>query len=291
MFFKKIASAAAAVALSLTASFTAHAADPIRFAVTDIAGMEELQREFGPFRDTLAKLVGRDVDFFAVNSRTAAVEAMNAKSVDFVLTGPAEYVVFRARTNAEPVVGWSRPGYFSQIVVMADSPYITAQDLKGKRVAFGDVGSTSQHLGPARVLADLGLVLGKDYSPMNISRNVAVEGMIRGDIAAIGMNRTHLDRVEQAFPNHQFRVIARGGDLPSDVLIAGAHVPQDLQQAVRKIFLDHGDEIRASLLQGEDNQKFKGGFFHTRITDADFNDVRTSYRVIGVNQFSEFVGD
>lgn len=294
MLLKKMIGAASAalltagIALSAT---TAQAADKVRFAVTDLAGMEELQREFAPFRDALAQLTGLSIDFFPVNSRTAAVEAMNAKTVDFVLTGPAEYVVFRDRSKAEPVVGWSRPGYFSQVVVMADSPYVTAQDLRGQKVAFGDVGSTSAHLGPARVLADLGLAHGVDYTPMNISRNVAVEAMIRGDIAAVGMNRTHMDRVEKAFPDHRFRVIARGGDLPGDVLIAGAHVPEAVREAMRKVFLEHGDDLRAAILHGEDNQKFKGGFFHTRIADTDFNDVRASFGVIGVKQFSTFVGE
>lgn len=292
MLMKAAKAALLGLGMGLAAAATgASAAEPIRFAVTDLAGMEELQREFGAFRDLLAEKTGREVTFFAVASRTAAVEAMNAKQVDFVLTGPAEYVVFRDRSKAEPVVGWSRPGYYAQIVVLADSPYVTAQDLKGKKVAFGDVGSTSAHLGPARVLLDLGLAAGKDYTALNISRNVAAEAMVRGDIAAIGMNRTHLDRVEKAFPDTRFRVIARGGDLPGDILVAGAHVPAELREQLRDIFLTQGDALRAAILTGEDNQKFKGGVFHTRIADKDFDDVRLSYRAIGVTQFSNFVGE
>lgn len=290
MFMKTAKAALLGLGLTLAAG-SAHAAEAIRFAVTDLAGMEELQREFGAFRDVLAEKTGRDVTFFAVANRTAAVEAMNSKQVDFVLTGPAEYVVFRDRSKAEPVVGWSRPGYYAQIVVMADSPYVTVQDLKGKKIAFGDVGSTSSHLGPARILADLGLEQGHDYQAMNISRNVAVEAMVRGDLAAVGMNRTHLDRVQKAFPDKSFRVIARGGDLPGDILVAGAHVPADLIAKMRDIFLNDGDALRAAILTGEDNQKFKGGIFHTRIADADFDDVRRSYRAIGVTQFSKFVGE
>ena len=43
---------------------------------------------------------GYEIEFTAVTSRTAAVEAMRAKQVDFVLTGPAEYVVFKKRSEA-----------------------------------------------------------------------------------------------------------------------------------------------------------------------------------------------
>lgn len=142
------------------------AQDKIRFAVTDVDGLESLQREFGPFKEALEKSTGLRVDFFPVSGRTAAVEAMNADQVDFVLTGPAEYVVFNARLKAAPVVVWERPNYRSSIVVPDESPIKSIADLKGKKVSFGEIGSTSQHLAPATILADGGLVYGKDYEPV-----------------------------------------------------------------------------------------------------------------------------
>lgn len=105
---KPIAVALLAAAAAFAAP-AAHAQDSIRFAVTDIDGAESLQREFGPFKAAFEKVADVKVQFFAVSGRTAAVEAMAAGQVDFVLTGPAEYVVFKARTNAVPVVGWQRP--------------------------------------------------------------------------------------------------------------------------------------------------------------------------------------
>ena len=115
------------------------------------------------FVEELEKATGLEVEFTPVNNRTAAVEAMRAEQVDFVLTGPAEYVVFKKLTDAKPVVGWHRPDYFAQIVVMAEGDIKSLGDLKGKKVAFGEVGSTSQQLGPAQVLADAGLKYNVDY--------------------------------------------------------------------------------------------------------------------------------
>ena len=158
-------------------------AETIRFAVTDVEGVEQLQREYGAFVEELEKATGLEVEFTPVNNRTAAVEAMRAEQVDFVLTGPAEYVVFEKLTDAKPVVGWHRPDYFAQIVVMAEGDIKSLADLKGKKVAFGEVGSTSQQLGPAQVLADAGLKYNVDYTAEIIKRNVAVEAMIRGDVA------------------------------------------------------------------------------------------------------------
>jgi phosphonate transport system substrate-binding protein len=289
MFTKVLGSVAVALAIAMAP--VAKAAETIRFAVTDISGMENLQREFGAFKTALEGATGYKLDFFAVNSRTAAVEAMNAKQVDFVLTGPAEYVVFKDRTDAKVVVGWQRPDYFAQIVIMTDGPIKSVADLKGKKVAFGEIGSTSQHLGPAQALADQGLVYNKDYSPQIISRNVAVEAMIRGDIQAVGMNFTHLQRIRKAFPKQSFTVIARGRDLPNDILVVAPGVPQAVVDKVRSAFVEHSDKLIEAVLQGEDNKKYDGGHFLAAVQDNDYDYVRSMYRTIGVNSFGKFVGD
>ncbi len=289
-FLSAAAGAITAAALTLTAT-SAMAAEKLRFAVTDIEGLEALQTEFGPFRDKLGALTGYDVEFFPVSSRTAAVEALSSEHVDFVLTGPAEYVVFKARTDAKVVIGWQRPDYFAQIVVMADGPIKSVEDLRGKKVSFGSVGSTSQHLGPAQALADMGLVFNKDYQPQIISRNVAVEAMIRGDIQAVGMNFSHLGKIRKAFPDHAFTVVARGRDLPNDVLIAGKHVSDAMLDTMRTVFVEHGKELLAEVVKGDDNQKYLGGHFLSTIEDKDYNYVRSMYSTIGVDKFNAFVGN
>jgi len=289
MWIKKLVTTVA-LAVGLSAS-VASAADTVRFAVTDIEGLENLQREFGAFRDKLEGFTGYEIKFFPVNSRTAAVEAMKSDQVDFVLTGPAEYVVFKARTDAKVVVGWQRPNYFAQIVTMADGPIKKTTDLAGKKVSFGSVGSTSQHLGPAQALADVGLKYGNDYDPQIISRNVAVEALIRGDLAAVGMNFGHLEKIRQKFPDQAFTVVARGRDLPNDILIASPNVSDEMFNKMRAAFIDHGNELMSAVLTGDDNQKYKGGFFLNTVKDQDYDYVRAMYETIGVNSFNQFVGD
>ncbi|MEO0621448.1 MAG: PhnD/SsuA/transferrin family substrate-binding protein [Pseudomonadota bacterium] len=283
----------AAVAFAAATAFAAPAmaADEVRFAVTDIEGLEVLTQEFGAFEAALEEVTGLEVTLFPVSSRTAAVEAMKAEQVDFVLTGPAEYVVIEELTDAKIVVAWQRPDYFAQIVVLADGGIKSVDDLKGKTVTFGSVGSTSQHLGPAQALADLGLMPGTDYTPQVISRNVAVEALIRGDVAGVGMNFGHLARVRKAFPETAFTVVARGRDLPNDILVARSGVSEELFDIMRSAFLENGDVLMEAVLKGEDNGKYKGGFFLTSVDDSDYDYVRAMYETIGVESFGAFVGD
>ncbi|HEY5796175.1 MAG TPA: PhnD/SsuA/transferrin family substrate-binding protein [Bosea sp. (in: a-proteobacteria)] len=286
---KKLTFALVAAAALLSGP-AVQAQESIRFAVTDIDGAESLQREFGPFKAALEKVADVKVQFFAVSGRTAAVEAMAAGQVDFVLTGPAEYVVFKARTQAVPVVGWQRPDYFAQVAVLASGPVKSVADLKGKTISFGEIGSTSQHLGPAQALADAGLKYNVDYKPIFVKRNVAVEAMKRGDIAAIGLNLTHLQRIRESDSKTGFAVVARGRDLPNDVMIASPKVKPEVVAKIRKAFLEHGGDLMKAVTTGtDDNRKFQGGVFLPEVKDTDYDYVRAIYATIGITEFNKFI--
>ncbi len=278
------------VAAQLFIAGAAAAQDTVRFAVTDIDGMEALQREMGPFKDAFEAASGLTVEFFPVSGRTIAVEAMAADQVDFVLTGPAEYVVFNARLDARPVVTWIRPDYYSNVVVLDSSPHQTAADLKGQKISFGEIGSTSQHLSPVSLLSQAGLSYSVDYEPVFLKRNVAVEALIAGDIAAIGLNRTHIEQITEAFPDQKFRVLVKGDQLPNDLLLVSPTVAPEVVDAVRKTFAEQGDALLAAVTSVEENAKYIGGSFNASVTDADYDVVRKMFENVGVTEFTEFVG-
>jgi ABC-type phosphate/phosphonate transport system substrate-binding protein len=131
-------------------------AETWRLAVTDVEGLERLQTEWGGFKAALEAATGETFEFFPVASRTAAAEALRGETVDFVITGPAEYIVINTMTEAAPLIGFGRPDYHCAIVVRADSGIDEMADLKGKTVAFGDIGSTSNMLCPMQLMAATG---------------------------------------------------------------------------------------------------------------------------------------
>lgn len=281
--------APALLAASLLAA-PALAQDTIRFAVTDIDGLEALQREMGPFKDAFEAASGLKVEFFPVSGRTVAVEAMAADQVDFVLTGPAEYVVFNARLDAQPVVTFKRPDYYSTVVVLDDSPIRTPEDLKGQKISFGEIGSTSQHLGPVDLLAKAGLGYAIDYEPVFLNRNVAIEALVAGEIAGIGVNRTHIESFAKKFPDVKLRVLLKGEQLPDDILLASAKVAPEVVETVRKTFAEQGEALLAAVTSVEENAKYVGGSFDAGVTDADYDVVRKMYQNIGITEFTQFIG-
>lgn len=281
----------AAAVVALASVTTANAADKIRFAVTDVDGMEEVQREYGPFKAAFEKVTGLKMEFFSVSGRTAAVEAMAADQLDFVLTGPAEYVVFNARLKAQPVVVWTRPNYASSLLVLDESSAKDFKDLKGKKISFGSIGSTSQHLGPATLLAKSGLKYKADYEPVFLKLNVAAEALLRGDIAAIGLNQTHIERVQKQYPGKKFRAIGKGVQLPDDLIVASAKVKPEIVTKFREAFTKHKDEIQKAIVATKENKKFVGGEFKSSVSDKDYDSVRQMYVNVGVTEFTKFIGN
>jgi phosphonate transport system substrate-binding protein len=262
--------------------------------VTDIEGLEQIQREFGAFRDLLAAKTGLDIEFLPVPNRTAAVEAMRSEKVDFVLTGPAEYVVFRTRTNAVPVIGFSRPDYFADIVVLADSDVQSVADLRGRKIALGSVGSTSKHLAPMQVLKDHGLDPLSEVEVVHTSIKLGWEALKRGDVAAMATTDDKflkLREQEEELEPGAFRVIARSRDLPNDVLLVQPDVDAAVVANLRQAFLDHSAELVAAILQGEDNQKYRGMKFLANVQDSDYDYVRAMYATIGHSKLAQFVDE
>lgn len=291
---KKLFAAAALLACALITPLSAQA-DSIKLAVTDLVGMEELQREFGPFKTELERATGMSIEFLPVTNRTAGLEALRFKKVDFVLAGPAEYVVMHKRADARVVSGLYRPNYYSQVVVRADGPYFSLGDLKGKRVGLGPVGSTSRHLGPIQLFAEAGLDPLEDVQITHTNIRVAWEALKKGDLDAVGLGRSDLEGFLAKEPEGEqnaYRVIERGGDLPNDLLMAGAHVSPEVVEKLRRAFADNSDALIASILQGADHVKrYKGMRFLTQIGDKDYNVVRNMYRTAGYPEYAEFIGE
>ncbi len=266
-------------------------ADTIKFGVTDITGLESLQTEYGDFVAVLEEITGDEIQYFPVNSRTAAVEAIANGHVDYILTGPAEYIVFRARAKAVPVVAWQRLDYFTQLVVTNESAIKTLADMKGKKIAFGEVGSTSTHLGPAQLLASIGLMPNKDYEALNIHRGVSIEALLKGDVDAIAVGSSHLVNIRDKFPDAGLRVAARGPDLPNDVLVAGAHVPAEQVEEIRAAFVNNAKQLMDAALKGEENKKYSGGQFIPTVEDVDYEYVRQAYITVGAESLAKFIDE
>lgn len=278
-------------ALAATDERAAPERPTLRFAVTEMKGLEQLQREFGAFQDALEEAADVDLELFPVSDRAAAAVALAADRVDMVFTGPAEYVVLQARTEAEPVVAIRRPGYSSCIWTTTGSGITELADLAGEAVAMEDIGSTSAHLGPAQMLADAGLDLDDDVE-VNFVGGAMQEALIRGDVAAVGAGCHDYDEfMDAADDAEEFTLLERGDQLPDDVIAARPGLDEAIIDRVRSAFDDAWPQLREAMVEGEENEKFAEASLVALPDDSDYDIVRSMYRTVGVEDFTQFIGD
>ncbi|MGE3801415.1 MAG: phosphonate ABC transporter ATP-binding protein [Candidatus Kapaibacterium sp.] len=111
--------------------------------------------------DLLAKLIERKlnmpVKMFVAQDYSGLVEALRAHTIDFAFLAPVSYVHAERIANAVVLLKAERQGspfYFGCIVVNAESPYRTIEDLQGKQIAWVDPSSASGHLFPKSALIE-----------------------------------------------------------------------------------------------------------------------------------------
>ncbi|GAB4555016.1 MAG: phosphate/phosphite/phosphonate ABC transporter substrate-binding protein [Pleurocapsa sp.] len=263
----------------------------LRFAVTDVQGLEELQRDYESFRTALSEALETEVEFFPVADRTAAAVALQSNQVDIVLTGPAEYVVMRAKTEAVPFIAITRPNYRSVIAVHKNSGIKTLEDLKGKTIAMSDLGSTSGQLGPTKILVDGGLQPETDIE-IKMLGDTDLEAFRNQDVEAWGGSALDYDRFMQAksLKSEDYPIIKTGALLPSDVFIASSKLDPEYINKIRDAMVANQDKLIGGIVAAEANEKYQGSKL-IEAQDSDYDPIRQAYQAIGVNDFTEFVGE
>lgn len=264
---------------------------PLRLVVSDIKTQEEIERDFAPFARVLGAWAGRTVVLKPALSRVEAAEALRSGRVDLVLIGPAEYVVFRKKSAGWPLAGLTRPGYRSLLVTLAGSSAQDVADLRGQKVVFGDVGSTSAHLGPMQLLADHGLDPRLDVKAIHADYLEGWAALKRGSAAALGSSSSYVERIVARDPEASaaMRVLASGPNLPGDILLAGERLDDAVRQALRGAVRDHGDELLQALLQGPGNGKYRQSRFVVDVRDADYDIIRKMYATAGFPTYADFL--
>ncbi|MEH2295075.1 phosphate/phosphite/phosphonate ABC transporter substrate-binding protein [Nostoc sp.] len=275
------------------ANFTNNSSDQIaintpknlKFAVTDVTGIKDLQRDYGVFRTTLEEILGIKIEFFPVENPTAAAPALLSGEVDIVFAGPSEYLILNSRAKAIPIIAIERTNYRSIIVVRADSKIKLLSQLKGKTIAMRKIGSTASHLAPTKLLIDAGLDPKTDFKTVMLG-DQGVQALKKGDVDAWA---TASDRYKNILESEgllekDFSIILQGPLLPGDVFVASNQLASSFIADMRSRMIKDQDKLIQSLLTAKANQKYKGGKF-ALVNDADYNMIREVYKKIGQGDF------
>lgn len=256
----------------------------IRLADTGIDGMENLSTTFGPFATELGRLTGTRVEFFPVSDRTAAITALQFRQLDLVLAGPSEYIMLRNRLRVppKPVAGIARDRYATAFIVQADSPFQTIADLRGRRIAMKDPGSTTGHLIPFVMLREAGLDPDRDVT-VRLLDGARIEALVNGDVDALASGLRDYDQLVRRFGEGRYRILAESPTIPADVFIVRGDLPEEFQNKLKAVFKDHADTLLPLLQVGTNQERYRAGIRLVAADDSDYDVIREGYRLIGMN--------
>ena len=256
----------------------------LRFAVSDVKGIEDLKKDYEALRSLLEKTLELPVEFFPVDSYIAAAAALQQDQVDLVFTGPSEYVVMRARTNALLVGGIQRDRYYPVFVTRDNSELKTIKDLKGKKIAMWEVGSTSGYLGPIKLLIDAGIdpktdvkieLLGKKGLPALKDSEVDVwAGSIRRYDTFLEKEKA----VESKFP-----ILAQGSAFPPDPFVVNSKLDAGWVKEMQQKLFQNQEQILKAIIAADGDKFTKAKL--VEVKDSDYEVIRDAYRAIGQGSF------
>lgn len=115
------------------------------------------------YQTYLSEVTGRPVKLFEASDYNGVIQALASGQVDVATLAGGSYANADAQVGAKiaPILTVRRAdggtGYYSALIVRADSPYRSLQDLKGKTLGYVDFNSTSGYLYPRAQMRKAGV--------------------------------------------------------------------------------------------------------------------------------------
>jgi len=275
------------VTATVTAGFASRAAlaqsnDPktLRVALLPDENASTLIQNAQPLKLYLEKALSRNIELLVTTDYSSMIEAMRFGRIEVAYFGPLSYVLARSKSEIEAfAVGVSRgsPTYTSVVIVQADSPIRSVNDIRGKTFAFGDQASTSSHLVPRAMLQDEGLVLDRDYKAVYVGAHDAVARAVEtGKVQAGALSRPIFDSLVKAgkLDGAKLRILAETKPIPNYPIAMQTKLAPALKAQIRAAFLDIKDPAILKSFRAE-------GFVAT--DDRAYDVLRSTARVLSLD--------
>jgi phosphonate transport system substrate-binding protein len=196
-----------------------------------------------------------ELQIYQATDYAGAIQALTSGQVHLAGLGPAGYAAAWVDSEGavEPLVAAREAdgdlGYYSALIVRADSPYRKVEDLKGKTLGWADPNSTSGYLVPLVSLRAIGIEPEKFFqrTVFSGSHENNVIGVLNGtfDSAFVWTGKDPASRgilkvmSGRGLVNlQQVRVIWNSQMIPSSPITVRKDMPADMKRDIAKLFVD-----------------------------------------------------
>lgn len=226
----------------------------IRMAVRGSEDNPAMAKRWDGYRQRLMAATGLPVKLYESSDYNGAIQALSSGQVDIANIAGGGYANVDAQIGdkAAPILtvreAEGAMGYYSAILVKADSPYRSVQDLKGRSIGYVDFNSTSGYLFPRAKLREQGIdpdaffgrstfAGGHTQAVMALENGQFDATIIQaggGDPAHGFTTGAHYTMARRGVVDlDDFRIVWTAGPIPNSAIVVRTDRPQEFIDAVR----------------------------------------------------------
>lgn len=254
-------------------------AGPLKLGVHPYLSATELVEKFAPLASRLGREIGEPVDLEISRDYEEHISRIGDGKLDIAYVGPASYVKLVEKYGRKPILGRlevdGADSFRGVIIVHRDSPIRSLADLRGKRFAFGDPGSTMSHLVPRYMLWKAGVLVSdlSDYAFLENHHNVAL-GVLMGDFDAGSVK----GEVFEEYIDRGLKALAATPAVPEHLFVASSAMPPPMVEKIRRVMgalrdTEEGIKIMRSIKENTTAL--------TPARDSDYDGLRKMLRAYG----------
>ena len=245
MAFGLAAAALAPLAAQAQAQYDGSAAKPLRVILVPADGGTEdgTKKDFQPIFSAIGQSTGLHFDIKVGQSYGTVIEAMCSGAADIAWFGPASYLPARARGCAELLalaVSKGQSVYYSGIFARKEAGINSIADLKGKKIALGDVNSTSSFNVPVAMMMAGGVTPARDAASINMAGSHAnvLKALAEGLVDAGGASFDSFEKAvnAKAIDPSKVKVVVKSAPIPYPPIAIHPKVSSAIKAKLRDAF-------------------------------------------------------
>jgi phosphate/phosphite/phosphonate ABC transporter binding protein len=256
---------------------------PLVLIILPVENVSVMYEKFLPLKDYLEKAVYRKIVLRVAPNYQDAIESIGTGRAHLAYLDSSAYCEAHHRFGVVPlaktILGGSST-YKSVIVTRKDSPITKIVEGRGKRLALGNVHSSSSYLIPAVMFKEVGIGLDSFASVDYLEQEDRIALSVlarRHDIGGLS------ERVARKYLDDGLKIIHMSEAIPQYTLCASSGLPAAVRGAIQRALLSRGEE-RNPGLRGV--LKDIDGF--APAADRDFDVVRVMIKNLSGKNYLEY---
>ncbi|OIO30545.1 MAG: hypothetical protein AUJ60_02640 [Nitrospirae bacterium CG1_02_44_142] len=256
---------------------------PLVLVILPVENIPAMYEKFLPLKEYLEKAISRKILLKVAQNYQEAIDAIGNGQAHIAYLDPSAYCEAKNRYKVVPIAKAILDGaaaYRSVIVARKDSPVNKIIEVKGRRLALGNIWSSSSYLIPAVMFKELGISL-KEFR--------AVDYLEHEDRIALSvLSKKHdvgglSERVAVKYIPDGLKIIKTSEAIPQYSLCAYSGLPEELRNKIKQALLSLTLRRNPEVIKA---MKGINGF--SSVEDRDFDVVRVMIRNLTGKNYLEY---